>query len=137
MALPKKKKEPAPWRAGILNHHKRNKPKRGDYTKVTAAVRKEVDRRSMERWHSNVACCERCGTIHNLTKAHIQNASQMGSGSDPRNIMNLCGTHGWTGSCHDYCDNVRAGLVFKRQYGEFLQQYYTEKPWKDDNNERV
>ena len=105
---------------------KRFKPRRGDHTKVTANVRTEVNRRSMELSGCDIPVCERCGTTKNLTKAHIINASQGGAGGDPANIMNLCGTHGWEGTCHDHCDNTQDGHKFKKQYGAMLKLYYSE-----------
>lgn len=107
-------------------HKVRIKDKRGDHTKVSDKVRKEVNRRSMELFDTNVAVCERCGTTRNLSKAHIVNASQGGSGKDPANIMNLCGTHGMKGTCHDWADNTKEGRVWKKQYGAMLRLYYSE-----------
>lgn len=124
MALPKKKKPIAPWRQNILAHHKRSAPKRGDITRVTPNVRKEVNRRSMEMLGASVPVCERCGTTQNLTKAHIVNASQGGPGGDPANIINLCGTHGMKGTCHDWADNTKDGRKWKEQYGKMLRKYY-------------
>lgn len=106
--------------------HGRRKKKRGQHTEVTQAVRNEIDRRSREIWNVNIRCCERCGTIHNLTAAHIVNASQYGSGSDPANLIQLCGTHGF-GGCHDWADNTAAGRKWKKEYAEFLQNYYKER----------
>lgn len=105
-------------------HKVRSAPKRGKITKVTANVRKEVNRRSMELLGVDIACCERCGVSYNLSKAHIQDASQMGPGYIPWNIMNLCGTHGWKGTCHDYCDNTLDGRKWKKRYGDKLRLYY-------------
>lgn len=122
----KKKKEPAPWRVGILDHHKRHNRLRGAITKVTDVVRVEVNRRSMEITGTDIPVCERCGTSRNLTKAHIIAAAQLGPGYDPANIMNLCGTHGCEGTCHDYCDNTYAGRIWKKQYGAMLKLYYAE-----------
>lgn len=124
MALQKKKKPIAPWRQNILAHHKRGNPKRGDITKVTPNVRKEVNRRSMELTGSTEPVCERCGTTKNLTKAHIINASQGGPGNDPANIINLCGTHGMKGTCHDWADNTIEGRKWKERYGKMLRKYY-------------
>lgn len=104
----------------------RIKPKRGDITKVTPQVRQEVNRRSMELLDVDIAVCERCGTSKNLTKAHIINASQGGAGGDPANIMNLCGTHGMAGTCHNWADNDRDGRLWKKQYGAMLKLYYSE-----------
>lgn len=55
-------------------YSKRNKPKRGDLTKVTPQVRSEVNRRSMELLGVDIAVCERCGTSKNLSKGHILEA---------------------------------------------------------------
>lgn len=104
----------------------RRKPKRGDATKVTPQVRHEVNRRSMELLDVDIPCCERCGTSRNLSKGHILEASHMGPGYIPWNIMNLCGTHGWKGTCHDWADNTREGRLWKKEYGAMLQLYYTE-----------
>lgn len=104
----------------------RIKPKRGDHTKVTAKVRTEVNRRSMELLGVDVPVCERCGTMRMLSKAHIVNASQLGSGRDPANIMNLCGTHGMKGTCHDWADQSAEGRLWKKQYGAMLRLYYAE-----------
>ena len=98
----------------------------GDITKVTTAVREEVNRRSMELMGTDVPVCERCGSPKELSKSHIENASQVGSGGTPLNIMNLCGTHGFVGTCHDWCDNTAKGREWKKGYGEMLLEYYNE-----------
>lgn len=126
MAYKKKKKQQMPWKVGILDHHQRNKKLAGAITKVTDAVRAEVNRRSMEIMGTDVPVCERCGTSKSLSKAHIVEASQYGAGYDPANIMNLCGTHGFTGTCHDWADNQKEGRDYKRQYGAMLKLYYRE-----------
>jgi hypothetical protein len=122
----KPKKEVMPWRQGVLSHHQRGSMKRGDATKVTWEVRQEVNRRSMELRGTDIPCCEKCGTTKNLTKAHIVNASQGGLGYDPANIMNLCGTHGLTDTCHHKSDNSYTGRQWKKQYGAMLRLYYSE-----------
>lgn len=104
----------------------RIKPKRGDVTKVTPQVRQEVNRRSMELLDVDIPVCERCGTSKNLSKGHILEAAHMGPGSIPWNIMNLCGTHGWKDTCHDWADNTREGRLWKKQYGAMLKLYYSE-----------
>lgn len=60
---------------------KRRKPKRGDLTKVTPQVRSEVNRRSMELLDVDVPVCERCGSMKNLSKAHILEAAHLGPGT--------------------------------------------------------
>lgn len=122
----KPKKPVAEYRKHILDHHKRKAPKSGDYTKVTYGVRNEVNRRSMELKDSTSAVCERCGTTKGLSKAHIKNASQGGPGGDPSNIMNLCGTHGLTETCHHWADSTIPGRKWKKQYGAMLRLYYSE-----------
>jgi len=107
-------------------HSKRNKRKRGDITRVTTKVREEVNRRSMELMDVDVPVCERCGTMYNLSKAHIHEAAHLGPGDIPWNIMNLCGTHGWKGTCHDWADNTKEGRAWKKQYGAMLRLYYGE-----------
>lgn len=109
--------------------HSRAKKKRGDHTAVTDKVRKEIARRSMERFGYNVRCCERCGNTRDLTAAHMQNASQYGSGGDPWNVALLCGTHGIKGSCHDWADNTAEGREWKFAFAVELLEYYEEKGW--------
>lgn len=93
----------------------------------------------MELWDSDIPLCEKCGYARDLTKAHILNASQGGSGSDPANILNLCGSHGiggrdGRGGCHDKSDNTAAGRTWKVAQGEKLAEYYRagegRKHWK-------
>lgn len=102
----------------------RNKPKRGSYTNVTDKVRKEIERRSMELWNSTVPCCEHCGRIDMLCAAHMENASQYGSGGVPWNIMLICGTHGWTDRCHHWADNTLPGRTWKEGKIIELREYY-------------
>lgn len=104
--------------------HKRGKPKRGQYTAVTDRVRKEVKRRSMEALGYSIPGCERCGAIHDLTTAHIENASQYGAGGVPWNIILICGTHGMKGTCHDWADNTRPGRAWKVEQEGRLREYY-------------
>lgn len=102
--------------------HGRNKPLRRNHTAITQKVRNECDRRSMEVWGTNIPCCERCGALE-YTAAHIQAASQYGSGGVPWNIINLCGTHGTKG-CHDWADNTAAGRKYMKQKAIELKKYY-------------
>lgn len=102
------------------------KPKRGTQTRVTTKVRKEVDRRSMELMSSPVPCCEKCGYIYQISKAHMENASQGGTGRHPRNIANLCGTHGMVGTCHHWADNTPEGRRWKVRYAKKLESYYRD-----------
>lgn len=109
--------------------HGRTKKKRGQLTEITNKVREEVNRRSMERMGCDVPVCERCGYARDLTKAHIVNASQMGSGGVPWNILSLCGSHGigghdGKGGCHHWADNTEEGREWKEQQLTRLTIYY-------------
>ncbi|MEK3788776.1 hypothetical protein [Paenibacillus sp. FSL K6-1230] len=105
--------------------HKRNRKKKGNHTAITAAVREEVDRRASE--HLGYLTCERCGRSRPamwFEKAHLINASQYGSGSEPWNIANLCGPRSETGTCHQWVDDTAAGRDWKLQKRNELIQYY-------------
>jgi hypothetical protein len=104
--------------------HGRNKPKRGNLTAITDKVRQEVNRRSEEFFGQGCPLCERCGSPYGLTKAHLVNASQGGSGAEPWNLANLCGTHG-TGGCHEFADNCKEGKAWKEAKRSELIKYYT------------
>lgn len=111
------------YRPSPKPQHGRNKPKRGTVTKVKNNVRDEVNRRSMELMDVDVPVCERCGSSKDLTKAHMEAAAQGGSGSEPWNIVNLCGTHG-TKQCHEWADNTPEGLKWKKKKRVDLLSYY-------------
>lgn len=105
---------------------RRLKRKRGDHTKITDRVRSEVDRRAAEK--TDYIVCERCGCsrpAYRFEKAHLDNASQYGSGRVPWNIANLCGPKTQTGTCHQYCDETAAGRVWKQEKQAELIEYYT------------
>lgn len=119
--------------------HKRGKTKRGNVTVITDKVRREVNRRSMSLWDVNTPCCERCGYTNDLCGAHMENASQGGTGGHPANIVNLCGTHGMggyngQGGCHDWADNSLDGREWKKRKAAELEKYYKtgegRKHWK-------
>lgn len=106
--------------------HGRNKSKRGDHTKITNKVRNEVNRRASEK-HEYIMC-EWCGCSRpsmRFEKAHLDNASQYGSGGEPWNIANLCGPKTETGTCHQIADETAAGKVMKRVLKRKLIKYYT------------
>lgn len=105
-------------------NHKRGKKKRRNVTSPTDKARKEIARRSMEKFNVNTPCCEICGRITSLTSAHLENASQMGSGSVPWNLALICGTHGWVGYCHHWADNTPKGREWKKNYALELVEYY-------------
>lgn len=112
---------------GVKVDHQRANPTAGNVTNITSSVRKEIDRRVRAKFNSNIAMCERCGRIHNLSAAHIVFASQMGSGSDPANVLLLCGTHGWTDTCHHWTDNTPEGREWLSNMGKRLKGYYEER----------
>ncbi|WP_068775805.1 hypothetical protein [Paenibacillus sp. FJAT-26967] len=102
--------------------HRRIKPKRGDLTRITDKVRKEVERRSKGR-------CERCGCTrakHWFEHAHLINASQLGSGGEPWNIAKLCGPRTATGTCHQFADDTATGREWCMDYRFELIAYYTD-----------
>lgn len=105
---------------------KRIKPKRGNKTRITEAVRKEVKRRSGGR-------CERCGigSAYSFEMAHLIQASQGGSGSDPTNVMLLCGPSVNTGTCHNFVDYTKEGRAWAKQAHEQLKKQYE---WMHDLN---
>lgn len=105
--------------------HKRLKPKRGNLTKITPKVRKEVLRRSEGR-------CERCGvaTAYAFEMAHLINASQLGRGDEPWNIVLLCGPSVNTGTCHNWADYTAEGREWRKTKRKELESYYQERGWK-------
>lgn len=99
--------------------HNRRAPKRGDLTKITNKVRKEVQIRSEGK-------CERCGrtTAYAFEMSHLIQASQGGSGSDPANIVLLCGPSVNTGTCHNFADYTAAGREWRMQKRKELIEFY-------------
>lgn len=78
---------------------------------------------------TDVAVCEYCGYSRDLCKAHMDNASQGGTGGHPANVANLCGSHGiggrdGKGGCHDWADNTIKGREWKKRYAVRLANYY-------------
>ena len=98
----------------------RIKPKRRNLTRITQKVRREVERRSAGK-------CERCGrtSAYCFEMAHLQNASNGGAGSDPSNIVLLCGPKVNIGTCHNYADETSAGRHWKMRKKAELEQYYS------------
>lgn len=97
----------------------RIKPKRGQYTKITQKAREEVYRRSEQR-------CECCGKsqCYAFEVAHLSNASQLGSGSDPSNLILACGPKVNSGTCHHWMDSTSEGREWKQEKKIQLEQYY-------------
>ena len=105
MALPKKKKEPAPWRVGILTHNRKS-PKRAARGKFSADTIQSIYERDNGR-------CVRCGTSSDLEAIphHIIYKSQLGKGT----IDNGCVT---CRTCHRWAHSCREGREWFEQYRE-------------------
>lgn len=99
--------------------HPRRSQKRGNITKITQTVRKEV----MER---SGGLCERCGrsAAYSFEMAHLINASQLGRGDEPWNVVLLCGPSVNSGTCHNWVDYTAEGREWRRIKREELLQYY-------------
>lgn len=100
-------------------NHKRSKRKRGNATKITAKVRKEVIERSN-------GLCERCGrgSAYCFEMAHLQGAAHLGSGAEPWNIALLCGPSTNSGTCHHFADYTAEGREWRKQFKKQLQERY-------------
>lgn len=100
-------------------NHKRRIPKRRNITRITKEVRKEV----LERSKGN---CERCGRSRSYAfeMAHLISASDLGSGSDPANVVLLCGPSVNTGTCHNFADYTAKGRKWRMQKRKELIEYY-------------
>jgi 5-methylcytosine-specific restriction endonuclease McrA len=99
--------------------HKRGKPRRGQFTRITQKVRQEVLERSEGR-------CERCGRSqsYSFEMGHLINASQGGSGSEPWNIALLCGPSVNSGTCHNWADYTEDGRRWRLAFRERLEKKY-------------
>jgi hypothetical protein len=104
--------------------HNRRVPKRWQRTKITRRVRQEVLERSG-------GACERCGRTqaYAFECAHLINASQLGSGREPWNVVLLCGPKVNTGTCHQWVDETREGREWKQRKREELKQLYNPDDW--------
>ncbi|MDQ0158981.1 HNH endonuclease [Alkalibacillus salilacus] len=98
---------------------KRKSRKQKDKTRITAKVRKEVKRRSGGR-------CERCGITNPwmFQMAHLEQASHVGPGDDPTNIVLLCGPSVNTGTCHDFADSTKEGREWRKRKRQELIEFY-------------
>jgi 5-methylcytosine-specific restriction endonuclease McrA len=103
----------------INPNHKRRKPKIKDITRITNKARQEVLRRSEGK-------CERCGRSRSYAfeVSHLRQASKIGSGSDPANLVLLCGPSVNTGTCHWFADSTAEGREWRMQKHEELKRYY-------------
>lgn len=99
--------------------HKRLKPKRGNASRITQNVRNEVLRRSEGK-------CERCGRTRSYAfeMAHLVQASHLGRGDDPANVVLLCGPSVNTGTCHNFADYTSDGREWRTQKRKELIGYY-------------
>lgn len=103
----------------INPNHKRRVPKRRNLTKITQKVRTEVLNRSEGK-------CERCGRTraYAFEMAHLQQASQMGRGDDPANIVLLCGPSVNSNTCHNFADYTAEGRKWRMRKRKELMDYY-------------
>lgn len=101
---------------------KRRVPKRKNVTRITQAVRKEVESRSGRR-------CERCGRsrAYAFEMAHLIRASQGGRGDDPANVVLLCGPSVNSGTCHHFADYTKEGREWRMQKRKELMDYYEQR----------
>ena len=99
--------------------HKRKKPKRGQASRITKTVRDEVLKRSEGK-------CERCGRTraYAFEMAHLVQASQLGRGDEPWNIVLLCGPSVNTGTCHNFADYTAEGREWQIAKRKELIDYY-------------
>lgn len=101
----------------INPNHRRRVPK--NRTRITQEVRREVYERSEGK-------CERCGRTqaYAFEFAHLIQASQLGRGDDPANIVFLCGPSVNSGTCHNFADYTAKGREWRMQKRKELIQYY-------------
>lgn len=99
--------------------HARNKPKRRNITRITNKARHEVLERSEGK-------CECCGISnpYSFEVAHIIQASQLGRGDDPANLLLLCGPSVNSGTCHHWVDSTSEGREWAMRKREELMSLY-------------
>src|SRR5690625_3271663 len=104
-------------------NHKRRLTKRGTRTRITQKARNEVYDRVGYRH------CERCkrSQAYAFEVAHLQQASQLGSGDDPANLVLLCGPSVNSGTCHWWIDSTKEGRAWAMEKRKELQEYYGGK----------
>lgn len=107
----------------INPNHKRRVPKRGTRTRITQKARSEVYKRVGYRH------CERCGRsqAYAFEVAHLQQASQLGSGNDPANLVLLCGPSVNSGTCHWWIDSTKEGRAWAMEKRKELMAYYEKR----------
>lgn len=101
--------------------HRRRVPKQRNRTRITKKVRDEVLRRSEGK-------CERCGrtNAYAFEMAHLIQASQLGRGDDPANVVLLCGPSTNTGTCHHFADYSKKGREWRMKKRKELILYYEQ-----------
>lgn len=104
-------------------NHRRRVPKRGNHTRITKKARNDVYERVGYRH------CERCkvSQAYAFEVAHLEQASQGGSGDDPANLALLCGPSVNSGTCHWWADSTKEGREWRMEKRKELQEYYTSK----------
>lgn len=110
--------------------HKRRVQKRGQKSKFTTKVRREIEERSG-------GCCERCGRsrAYCFEIAHLISAGQLGEGDVPWNGVLLCGPQVHRGkyqTCHAWVDSTAEGLEWRKKKRERLFKLYQSgiREWK-------
>lgn len=103
--------------------HKRRAPKRGTRTKITKKARDEVYDRVGYR---HCECCSR-SQVYAFEVAHLEQASQGGSGDDPANLALLCGPSVNSGTCHWWIDSTKEGRQWAMKKRKELIEHYGRK----------
>src|SRR5699024_11670556 len=106
----------------INPNHKRRVPLRRNHTRITLTVTNEV----MYRSEGKCECCGRTNA-YAFERAHLINASQGGSGSDPANIVWLCGPSVNSGTCHHWADSTAEGREWRKKKRKELIIIYERK----------
>ncbi|RQW10421.1 hypothetical protein EH198_16365 [Paenibacillus rhizophilus] len=98
-------KEVAPWRQGILSHHKRVKLTQKQMGDISPKVRKEVRERSG-------GICElriRCHGAPAVQQAHLTGRKQLTHKTTADDLRDACI------ACHRYIDETPEGIRYKRK----------------------
>jgi hypothetical protein len=107
--LRKKSKKPvAPWREGILDHHKRGGLTQKQMGDISPQVRKEVRERSK-------GICElriKCSGARTVQQAHITGRKQLTHKTTAKDLRDACV------ACHIYIDETPEGIRYKRKLRE-------------------
>jgi hypothetical protein len=104
----KPKKQPAPWRVGILDHHKPGGHTQRQLGDISEKVRKQVDARSG-------GICEvrvRCNGAPAVQQAHLIGRRLIDHKTTAEDLRDACL------ACHKYLDETPEGIRYKRQLRE-------------------